>query len=282
MIYMSNEEIINIVISVLGGGGLGGLLIEGSRRYFQNRISLKRIDSIKDKDITELISLYESTIEPQERIRPEELIRFVGRPRIDGLFDNLLIWKKGKNVIGFIKFIHCSPENWIFVAYLGADKKNMEVRQATSTFMIKDLIKFVDKKVGKYDLIFFESESNRRHFEVKDRQYYGLARLLRIPLNQKGLYIYELDMDYYQPDIPTDTDYDIMPRTPMSLYIVTHSPDETYIKKEQVLKILNLLYIKIYRRTYEGSEMHDLYKSTLLDYIKIYNEKLPNLVPLIK
>jgi len=272
---MATSELIGILISLLGGGGIIGFITN----FLKKRITYKKIKSKNDKDIIPFIHLYQNVIDEHIRIRSEELIKFINRPVLDGLDDNLLIWKKAGKIVSFVKFIYLEDIDAVFLAYFGYDKTDNEIRQISSEFMVNDFLVYIKKKYKRCKYVFFEAESHRTSILLKQKKQYGLLKLFKMMIAKMGMDLYEIDFDYLQPEMPDIYD-GFVREVPMSLAFIPIRFEKKYIHKDDLLKLLEILYLKIYSRTYENDEFYELYLDYLREILIKYEGRLASVIKL--
>lgn len=267
-------DLIQTILSLLGGGGLigGGTLLLNK---FTNRINVKLIKNIDDPDIDDFIELYEEVLDENIRITPDEIKRFVGnhlKIKSDTLCDFLFICKQGKELIGFLKVIYCNKTKILFIAYLGIDKKHNKARNIATNALLNHLSKYISSKLCECKAIFFEVEMPSDY--TKKSKAMGRLRLFKSVSERLMFNCYQLEINYIQPEMPKDVG-STNEETTKLLFIPRDKKRITQIEKEELLKYLEFIYLKIYGRTYDDQELHQLYAMYLKDLLLKYENELP-------
>ena len=274
---MFDLDIIQTVLAVLGGSGVLG----GGKHlynYQRKKTKCKLITKREDINLDDFILLYDEVIEDNTRISPEEILKFIGNHKQSDkikVCDYLYLCIKERKLIGFLKFIYCYKQNYLFIAYLGIDKKNGIARQEASIALYSKLKKMLKKKFKHCKGIFFEVESSRTKGGV------AKMRLFKNAANRNKFECYKIGINYIQPEMPTDKG-SINPEKAELLFIPlgANKNRHTTIHKELVLEYLTFIYKKIYGRVYDDKELNFLYQNYLSELLNDYRNNLPTKIPI--
>ncbi len=273
-----NFDLIQTILALLGGSGLlgGGTYLFNK---FKGRIIVKLVTKQNDPDIDDFILLYDEVIEENTRITPEEIIRFIGchEPTTErSVCDYLFLCKKDGNLIGFLKAIYCVQKKTLFIAYLGIDKESEEARKQATFSLYYELHKLMKKKLKDCKAVVFEVETSKLiKSNAKLRLFKNAAERFKFPC-------YRFDIDYFQPEMPSDSGSISKEQTALMFIPLGGLPNaKREIDKPTMLYYLDFIYTKIYARVYDDSEMNQVYKMYLGDLIKEYDRNLPAKIKLI-
>jgi hypothetical protein len=271
-------NLIQTVIGILGGSGIiGGLTF--FIRSFRQRIYVKLVTKKNDSDLDDFILLYDEVIEENTRITPEEILRFIGCHKpVENITvcDYLFLCKKERQVIGFLKAMYCIEKNMLFIAYLGIKKDSGVARKLAALRLYKKIRKLVISKHKGCKVVIFEVEGS------KSTKSNAKLRLFKNAAERYGNKCYQFDINYLQPEIPSDKGSIQKEETAlMFIPIDCEFTLNKYIDKTILLNYLDFIYNKIYSRVYIDNDLNQVYKSYLTDLLNEYVKTLPEKIRLI-
>ena len=268
-------DLIQTILTALGGSGaIGGGT--WAFNYFRKKIKVKLVSNPNDVLIDDFILLYDEVIEENTRILPEEITKFIGNSKPTEkvkLCDYLYFCTKEKKLIGFLKFMYCHKENYLFIAYLGIDKKNEIARQEASIALYGKLQKLLKKDFKNCKAIFFEVEnSTNGQTSCKAKK-----RLFKNATSRFNLPFYIFDFDYVQPEMPSDNQSIMEEKSELMFVPLGRNLNRhTSVSKESMLEYLHFIYQKIYGRVHEDRDLNTIYQNYLDELLNKYEQTLPN------
>lgn len=272
-------NILQVLLSLLGGGGLLGASTYLYKR-FKQRVIVKLVKNSNDTDLDDFILLYDDVIEENTRITPDEIMRFIGCHKPNKgitICDYLFLCKKESVVIGFLKALYCVEKKILFIAYLGIHKGNEIARKQAALSLYKKVKRLLKGKYKGCKSIIFEVETTQI---TKSN---AKLRLFKNAAQRYKFKCYRFDINYCQPEIPTDTGY--IPGEQTALMLIPFECEistKLEIDKETMISYLDFLYSKIYGRVYADTDLNQVYKSYLNDLLNEYKQKLPEKIKLIE
>ena len=272
-------NLIQTIASLLGGSGIigGGTYLFNRHK---KRIIVKFVTKADDLDIDDFIILYDEVIEDNTRITPDEITKFIGNHNPTAkikLCDYLYLCIKEKKIIGFLKFMYCHNENYLFIAYLGIDKKTNQARREATTALYSKLKKLLKKKFKNCKAIFFEVE----HSADKKSTCMAKLRLFKNATKRFKLPCYKFDINYAQPEIPSDKGSLHQERTELVFVPLGRNLNRyKTVSKELMLEYLGFIYQKIYARVYDDRELNLLYQNYLAELLQKHKNELPEIITL--
>ncbi len=237
---------------------------------------VKEIKKITDSDIESFINLYNNRIDNSMRICVEEILNFVGRNKNCIMQHHLFVCKKINKTVGFVKFMISKELKYIFIAYIAVDKDD----RTANNYCIKKMVKKLSKKFFKPPIansIIIET--------VQTNQEYYVSAMTKVVSRYASILkknSYYIDIPYLQPNMP-DEDYSKIDEKFLSLiYIPYYDLDNNIISKNELLKIIESIYMEIYSPSCNNvtcnCEKYNLYLKNLLE---IYYEDFPEHIKLI-
>lgn len=146
------------------------------------RIAVKEIKHIKDKDIDDTLDLYERLFREEHRVASSDLVEWLRQKR-GGESDKrviqhcLLIAKHRRRTVGILKALYSVEEKYALISYFGIDKEDTITRKVASKILMRFFRKFLSKRWKTCDGLVFEvdiprprtpkSENNERKARIR-------------------------------------------------------------------------------------------------------------------
>ncbi len=238
---------------------------------------VKEIKNMTEPEVEEFKNLYNSKIKKELKICSEEILRFLEKREGESVEHHLYICKKFKKTIGFIKFMYSEQCECVFIAYVGIDKDDALARQYALKLMLKKIYnKYFKKKRAKIIITEVERSSNGKYKTglVKSVSRYSKSF-------KKSCYI--LEFDYIQPIMP-DEQFENTNEIVLSLvYIPAYSLSNKIISKDEILKIIEMIYFEIYYPSCNEVKLPNCnsYNIYLENIIETYKKTLPSYIKLL-
>ena len=170
----------------------------------------------------------------------------------------------------------------MFIAYLGVDKSEYGGRR-TSLCLLKKLKKRISWRYSNCKGVFCELQSPNAVDDSKElSERKARIKLFRDLIKKIGLFPYEIDVVYRQPEFPNQFNESTKEEELILLYAQFKESRNNQIGKSDFLKGLHFIFFKIYLPTYRNDhEMYELYKSYLNEKYNLYVTTIPLKVKLI-
>jgi hypothetical protein len=271
-----------VVVAVLSGGSKW---VMTSLRSVKDRIHVKSPKHGHDSDIEQFQELYERTIEDRQRIRPSEIIAWIDdKARWDGLEHRLLLCKKSNTVIGFAQLMYCSLDKYAYISYFAIDDKDPHGRQLASRLLVQTLKTFVRKNLRKCGSIVFEVESPNASGLAPKEKSERRARIRRLKDLAKDAktQAFEIDMDYVQPEFPTDNPLSNQHHATLLFVTLNKFTQPPFLELKEVIEILRFIYFRVYGPVYQDDEeLNKAYRAELRSLLEGYRSTLPHQIRLV-
>jgi hypothetical protein len=280
--------LIQTLLAVLGGGGVVGTASYVFRKI-RSRVYVKLVSDKSDPDIDSFVELYNEVIDECARIAPEEIIKFIGNHEPEPglpLCDYLFLCKSGEQLLGFLKVIYCTENNFLFIAYLGIDKSIGQARKKAVNCLFSHLGRFIEKSLNDCKAILFEVALQEKQSRLSPT---AKIRAFKTSVERLNLPCYQVGINYIQPEMPTDCGSLEEEQTTL-LYTLFNqwkpsgslSLRTKYIQKADLMRFLEFIYMRIYGRVYsDDPELNQVYRDYLSDLINKYDSELPSRIALL-
>lgn len=240
---------------------------------------VKEIKKSTDPDIEQFSELYKKRIDESLRIGVEKILHYIGKNKNNVIEHHLYVCKKINKTVGFIKFMVSKEHKYIFVAYVAVDNTD----SVANKFGLKIMAKKLAKKYFRPNIancVIMEAKP------LKGRGY-KTAFNLRVARYAKMLKkrCYCVDFPYIQPKMPDDFDAMLEEDFLPLLYIPFYEKENNCISKDELLALIQSIYLEIYSPSCDPNSGHDCaaynnYLTTIMDLYKDDSKKYINLVPL--
>lgn len=280
----------NIIALIVGIAStvIGAFLYDFFRS--KTRVKVKLVKKSNDRDLEEFVDVYNKLIGENIRIDPTEIIRWVDEDRAlrklktHSYLHYLFLGKLGGNVVSFLKTMYHKDTHYMFIAYYGIDTSVDRARRLAAPAMMESLAKLIKTELKNCKAVICEVEPlDPNQSETENTQRKARIRLFKETARRMNFAMYEIGVDYWQPQMEIPEDGSFSGERSLLLYAplddsIRHNKK---ISKEKMLDILRFIYLQIYRPTFRHDPEKDIsyqvYLNTILQY---YEENLPTEIPL--
>ena len=277
---MTEKEIVLYVIIPFGITIVSGILFALCRwlksRFSKERLKMKEIKSISDKDINGFIELYNNRIADDVRICAEQIIDFIDPNPTDNVLHHLYVLKNKNKVVGFIKFMVSKDSNYLFIAYIAIDKDDsLAVNNGVKIMIDKIIKKFVKRKNG-IENIYTEIERGTNNGYTT-----ALSKAISRRINNYNIPAYILKFDYVQPNMPDENYGAIKEHILTLIWISNKKITKKFLTKRETINICKMIYKDIYLPSCKCSNCCESYSKYLDEICKRYNQNLNKKIELL-
>lgn len=277
---MTEKEILVYIIIPFGITIVSTILFAIFRwlksKISKDRLKIKEIKSIADKDINGFIELYNNRIADNVRICAEQIVGFIDPDLSDKVFHHLYILKNKDKVVGFIKFMISKINDYLFIAYIAIDKSDcLAVNSGVKIMIDKVIKKYVSGRKGVKN-IYTEIERGTNNGYIT-----ALSKAISRRINAYKLHAYILKFDYIQPNMPDDNYGKIKERILTLIWIPNYEISKKFITKRETINLCKMLYEDIYLPSCKCSNCCDSYGKYLENICKTYNQNVNRRIELL-
>ena len=271
---------------------VGGILTNALYERLKNRIVVRRISTNSDDDLDGFLDLYERLFPENERSTPDTFVRWLDEyrntPRVSlsGNMFYLIIAKLGKQVVGTLSFDYRAKNGFVFINFIGVDKHVLPEHENERRFISSTLLKRFDAIIGKEckdaKAIFFEIDApNPKLGRADNRAAIAKVFLYKEWARKRGYTLYRVPIQYVFPKLSVDEELAYQEDNKQLLFIPYRrhgGPSAVYISKQQLLTILESVYLEWYGTSYmTDHRMQKQYQDYLVSIVKRYIETLPEM-----
>jgi hypothetical protein len=270
---------------------LAAVLIQHHLRK-RSRISVKRIEDVKDQDLTDLdqaLELYEHYLDRNQRDAKENIVRWMNEVREETaqgrckLRDCLLVAKAGDRVCGFLYAHYYYATQLMFISFLAIDKRVPQARRCNaSTALLRFLAQDIRTYMPDCRGIVFEVERPTEGNNRCARRGRARAEHFRFLASTQDVLVREIQFDYMQPCLDLCN-----PESSEKPHVLMYGRWATpltgrSIPRAEVARLLGFVYLEIYGDHFEDDPEKDFeYRAYLHELLCRAVKTLPPEVPII-
>jgi len=226
------------------------------------------------------VDLYHVTFEPNERTATEEIQNWLQGKALASNLDYLVhLVMGGKQALGFCITMSCKHNKLLYIPFLGISQS--EERWTTSKTIVKALARSVTRR-SPTDAIIFAELADPKHSELPEsevRRRRARIRALEALSMAAGLFMRQVPIYYVQPEYVTDAEDQA--EQAMLLFILTPDSELSYITKETLLVMLELVYLRVYLPCFRGpDDKKQQLEKNLTSRLALYKRDLPDNIQL--
>ena len=251
-------------------------------------ISVKKIISPDDEDITRIIELYVELFSDESlNYSSEDIIGMIQRHSHDHESKNLrvedfvLVAKYNGAVVGFLFCHFFLQHRKAIISYYGIDKSVLEARRSAANVLLKSIRTMLCSNGRKCDYLFFEVERPG----IGSSKEENVKRKARISVFKQGALAFGLKanclrFDYTSPRITLSAGTE---ETPLTLMVISFVGGlKELIPRALVIEFLRFIYLECYGDIYETSDFsYSAYQIHLREKLSEYEEILPDEIEVV-
>lgn len=285
-----NPGVASVVATILGFVGLalvgflfrmlrsvGGMFIGAVNALFRrvrDRLKVELVTSSSDRLMENFLNLYQELFEEDSRTASSEIIDWVdGKGNQFGIEYKAYVATVGSAAIGIGIAMADPQKRMIFVPYMGlSDEAN---KWGMSEKVIKKFLKAISKTVNyKYIILELDHPSLCSRSEKEFQRRCARIRRFEAYCMKLGVPLYFSNFEYLRPSYHTDADDKGMEK--MVLGVICRPNRNFWFSREEVMGILNFLYLNIYNNCLwreASTQLSDA--SSIADQLNNYAQNLP-------
>jgi hypothetical protein len=286
-------EVTSILDNILGGvfaSLLTSIILWIGYRMFQNRLYTKRIIKPNDQDVEKLIEVYEAVLPSNYRSPATDIVRWLEEYQENRKDPNHTLeeyWLVGKvngRVVSFLFFQYYVDSKFLFISYLGVDKRELREGKLASKTVLAEFCKRLEKELRECRGIVYETAAPKPGDSPEEkREKLARNKLFKCYAKQLGFHAYEIEINYVAPKISIETNaFFEEERLALSYIPLKAVPREHTLPKDEVMDVLHFVYVQVYGDSYKDDEEKDKqYRSYLIELLNKERDLLPEKVPLL-
>lgn len=190
---------LEVVLELLGKVG------EWTFHRVGQRIAVKEITRIKDKDIDDTLDLFERLFREEHRVASSDLVEWLRRNAsaeqgTSAIQHCLLIAKRQGKTVGILKALYCPKDKYALLSYFGIEKEDAITRKVASKILLRFFRKCLSKRWQECEGLAFEVDLPRPGTpKAENNERKARIRLFRDIARQHGHEACQIRFEYVQP-----------------------------------------------------------------------------------
>lgn len=286
----STQFLLGIVSSIIAGlitSGITAVIV--FHIISRMNLRIKRILKSTDKDIDQLIDVYEYLLPANERSPGTDILRWLDEyqekrrdPR-HTLEEYWLVGKYKSRVVSILFFQYYLDSKYLFISYYGVDDRFEEKGETPSSVMLKKMRKSFGKELKRCKGIVYETDAPETVADTKKKmERKARSRLFKTYAKRLGYVAYDIGIDYIAPRLALEqSEYYEEEHLRLSYIPLKKTYPDNIITKDEVLEILHFVYLQVYGDQYNDDLERDKeYRDYLSILFEMYKDDLPDKISL--